>query len=326
MNELKWAMVGTGFMAELILKDFALADNTSLAALVSRSPEKAEARLAEFGIEARALTFEQAIADAEIDVIYIATPHSEHFGMAKAALEAGKHVLVEKAFTMSSDEARELALMAKANNRFLMEAMWTKFLPLHKAVKMMIEKRELGDLVMVEANFGFNAPFDADHRLFNHELGGGSTLDHGVYTTTLCRWYADAPIKRQVSFGKRFENGADSHADTTFEFENGVIGHGISSLVSMLGVSARVIGTNKSIDILGAFWNSRELNILTFEGKPEPLVEHIAYETKGAGYAHMLEAVSAAILDGKLECEEHPLSFTIANMEALDEIRSQIQQ
>jgi len=323
MDELKWAMVGTGFMAELILKDFALADKTNLVALVSRSPEKAAARLAEFDLEARALTFEQAIADAEIDVIYIATPHSEHFGMAKAALEAGKHVLVEKAFTMNAAEARELANLAKANGRFLMEAMWTKFLPLHKAVKAMIEKREIGDLVMIEANFGFNAPFDADHRLFNHELGGGSTLDQGVYTTTICRWFADSAIKKQVTFGKRFDNGADSHADTTFEFENGVIGHGITSLVSMLGVSARVIGTAKSIDILGACWNARELNVLTFEGKPEPLVEHIDYETKGAGYAHMLEAVSNAILDGKLECEEHPLSFTIANMQALDEIRSQ---
>ena len=116
MTELNWAMVGTGFMAELILRDFALADHTNLAALVSRDPAKAQARLDEFGITARALTFEQALADEAIDVIYVASPHSEHFHMAKAALEAGKHVLVEKAFTMDVAQAKELAALAKSKS------------------------------------------------------------------------------------------------------------------------------------------------------------------------------------------------------------------
>ncbi len=138
MTKLNWAMVGTGLMAELILNDFALADGTNLYALVSRDPAKADARLKEFNIDAKALTFEQALADEAIDVIYVATPHSEHFSQAKAALEAGKHVLVEKAFSMDAAEAIELAALAKAKNLFLMEAMWTKFLPLHNALKSMI--------------------------------------------------------------------------------------------------------------------------------------------------------------------------------------------
>lgn len=324
MTNLKWAMVGSGFMAELILKDFALADNTELYALVSREPARAEARLAEFEISAKALTLDQALADDEIDVIYVATPHSEHFPMAKAALLAGKHVLVEKAFTLTAEEARELAELAKAQKRFLMEAMWTKFLPLHNAVKKMIEAKEIGDLISIETHFGFNPPFNNDHRLFNHELGGGTTLDQGVYTSTLNRWWADSPIKSQTTIGRRFENGADSHADTTFLFENGVIGHGVSSLISWQGFGARIIGTKHSVELVGSFWNSQELDLVIPNGQQPPIRERKAYETKGAGYAHMLQSVSKSILEGKLESEVHPLAATIESMKVLDEIRRQI--
>jgi predicted dehydrogenase len=324
MTNFKWAMVGSGLMAELILKDFALADNTELYALVSRDPEKAKDRLAEFDVSAKTMTFDDALADGEIDVIYVATPHSEHFSMAKAALEAGKHVLVEKAFTLDAAGARELAALAKQQGRFLMEAMWTKFLPLHRAVKLMIENGELGELVSIEANFGMHPPFDNDHRLFNFELGGGTTLDQGVYTSTMNRWWADSPIKTQTTLGRRFANRADSHADTTFLFENGVIGHGVSSLIAWSGFGARVIGSEKSVELVGSFWNSRELDIVTPNRQLPPTRERIKYEHKGAGYAHMLQAVSKAILAGKLECEEHPLAATIESMEVLDEIRRQI--
>ena len=123
MKTIKWAMVGTGYMSTLIIKDFELSANTEFVALVSRDTAKAAARLAADGIVAKALTFDEALADADIDVIYIATPHVNHYPMAKQALLAGKHVLVEKAFTMDASEARELEALAKQENRFLMEAM-----------------------------------------------------------------------------------------------------------------------------------------------------------------------------------------------------------
>lgn len=311
-------------MAQLILKDFALAENTELYALVSRDPSRAIARLEELGVSAKALTFEQALADDEIDVIYVATPHSEHFPMAKAALLAGKHVLVEKAFTMNAAEARELAELAKQKQRFLMEAMWTKFLPAMLALKQIISSGELGKIVGIEANFGFNAPFDENHRLYNFELGGGTTLDQGVYTTTFVTWMADSKIEKLTSVGQRFANGSDSHVDTTFIFENGIIGHGISSLISTYGGTARVIGSEKSVTVLGTFWSARELEVVTFQREGDPLRDHRKYETKGAGYAHMLEAVSSAILAGKLECDQHPLAAAIETMALLDEIRAQI--
>jgi predicted dehydrogenase len=324
MTNLNWAMVGTGLMAELILEDFALAADTNLYALVSRDPDKAKARLAEFKIEAKALTFEQALADPEIDVIYIASPHSEHFWQAKAALEAGKQVLVEKAFTMSAKEAEELDALAKSKGLFLMEAMWTKFLPLHNALKAIIESGELGKLVSIEANFGKIIEFDNNHRLYNFELGGGTTLDQGVYTTTFNRWMSGSNIASQTTFGHRFSNGSDAHADTTFVFENGVIGHGITSLDGRIGFNARVFGSVKSVELVGSFWNAQELDVLSYDVQSEPTRERRSYKTIGAGYTHMLQAVSAAIKAGKTQCDEHPVSWTIENMKVLDQIRSNI--
>lgn len=326
MKTLRWTMVGTGFMSTLIMKDFALSANTEFVALVSRDIEKAKDRLIADGVTAKALTFEQAIIDPEIDVIYIATPHVNHFPLAKAALEAGKHVLVEKAFTMDAAEARELDRISKANNRFLMEAMWTKFQPMLIEVKRLVEAGRIGNLKVVESSFGMNLPFDNSHRLFNHEQGGGSALDQGVYTATFAKWFADSKITKQVTHGELFNNGADASVHTSFEFENGVYGVALSSLVATLGFGGRLVGDGGSIELIGQFWNAEEAVINgPFDGQEHP-VEKLHMPRKGAGYTHMIEAVNQAILAGKLECEQHPLAFTIEVMETLDEARRQINE
>lgn len=318
-------MVGTGFMAELILKDFALSANTELVALVSRDAARAQARLDELGVSARALTFDQALADSEIDVIYIASPHSEHFPMAKAALEAGKHILVEKAFMLNAAEAKEIFDLAKSKNLFAMEAMWTKFIPLHNKLQEIIAAGEIGEVKLVEANFGFPRTYDTSHRLFAKELGGGSSLDQGVYTTTLNRWFAGSPIKELKATGDVYENGTDATAMTDFVFENGVRGRGNSSLATAFGLGARICGTAGIIELAEPCWNSTQATIKRYIIDTDQVeVEHLEVEKRGAGYVHMIEAVSQSILSGEIENQQHPHSFTIEVMTALDEIRAQV--
>ena len=325
-TQLRWAMVGTGLMADLILKDFALVENTKLVALVSRDQAKGKAKLAEHGItDAAVIDFDTAIADPDIDVIYVASPHSEHFWMSKAALEAGKHVLCEKAFTMNQREAIELASIAKANNRFLMEAMWTKFIPLFAKLHEIVASGRIGNVKLVEANFGFGSPFDPSHRLFSAELGGGTTLDQGVYTTTFVRWFAGSTIKSQSSSGQVYRNGCDAEAVTKFEFENGVVGLGSSALNANLGTKARIIGDLGLIEVQGSFWNADTALVtapISYRGTPDPETIHVA--KTGFGYTHMIKAVSQSIIDGKLECDQHPLSWTIENMGVLDEIIAKV--
>ena len=324
MKTVKWAMVGTGLMANLILKDFALSEGSELVALVSRDAEKAQAKLAAEGVEARVITFEQALTEPEIDVIYVATPHASHFDLAKRALEAGKHVLVEKAFTMDAAEARELKRIAQQQSRFLMEAMWTKFQPLLIEVKRLVDAGEIGELKLIEGNFGRSMTFDNSHRLFNFEQGGGSTLDQGVYTTNLAVWFAGSKVAKQTTTGELFSNGADASAYSLFEFENGVTAVAFSSLVASLGTEGRLVGNRGSIQLLDHFWFAEEARVVrTVDGEDQP-AETIRMPRKGAGYTHMIEAVSSAVREGKLESEQHPLDFTIEVMELLDEARRQI--
>lgn len=324
MTAIKWAMVGTGLMSQLILKDFALAENTELVALVSRDPERAKARLASEGIVAQALTFEQALEHPEIDVIYIGTTHATHFPLAKRALAAGKHVLLEKAFAMNAEEARALQGIALANGRFIMEAMWTKFQPLHIELKRIIESGRIGSLKLVQSSFGTNPPFDENHRLFNFEQGGGSALDQGVYTATLSHWFANSRLTKQTTVGELYPNGSDASVYSILEYENGVKAVALSSLQNTLGLSGRLVGDKGAIDFVGSFWNADEAIISgPIDGNEHP-VEVVKIPRRGAGYVPMIEAVSEDILAGRFENSQHPLSFTIEIMEILDEARRQL--
>jgi predicted dehydrogenase len=325
MANVRWAMVGTGLMADLILRDFPLSENTELAALVSRDNPRAAAKLLEVGIDAASLSFEEAIADSEIDLIYIASPHSEHFWMAKAALEAGKHILVEKSFMNDAREAEEIYSLAKSKGLFSMEAMWTKFMPLHNELIEIVRSGRIGQLRLIEANFGFLRTFDESHRLFNKELGGGSSLDQGVYTTTLNRWFADSPIKHQSTEGYNYPNGVDALAMTSFEFENGVIGRGNSSLGTGLGLAARLVGDLGIIEIHEAFWNTTDATIKTYQPDSDVAhIEKISRPRKGAGYVHMIEAVSNSVLAGETENRQHTHSFSLEVMRSLDKTRADL--
>lgn len=325
MTNVRWAMVGTGLMADLILRDFPLSEKTELAALVSRDPAKAKAKLSEVAISAEALTFEQAISDPTIDLIYIASPHSEHYWMAKAALEAGKHILVEKSFMNDAREAEEIYALAKSKGLFSMEAMWTKFMPLHNELFEIVKAGRIGKLRLIEANFGFLRTFDESHRLFNRELGGGSSLDQGVYTTTLNRWFADSPIRHQSTDGYNYPNGVDALAMTSFEFENGVIGRGNSSLGTALGLAARLVGDLGIIEIHEAFWNTTDATIKTYQPDSDVAqIEKISRARKGAGYVHMIEAVSNSVQAGELENKQHTHEFSLEVMRSLDRTRADL--
>lgn len=324
-NKIRWAMVGSGFMAELICRDFALVENTELVAMVSRNPEAAKAKMPELGIDVPVLgSIEEAIADENIDLIYVATPHSEHHWMAKKVLEAGKHCLVEKAFTMNQAEAKELVSLARSKNVFLMEAMWTKFNPLMNEVKRRIEAGAIGELKYVETHFGFAIPFMAEHRLFRADLGGGTVLDQGIYTNTIARWMAGAEVAEIKARGELFDNGTEALALSQVRFTNGVWGFTGSSLNTALGTNARFSGTGGYVDIHGSFWSPDTAVFYRPNSRFSTDEERLDLPKTGAGYSHMINAVSQAVLEGKTETEEHPLDFTIEMMGVLDEIRRQL--
>jgi predicted dehydrogenase len=191
-------------------------------------------------------------------------------------------------------------------------------------VKRRIDAGQIGELNYVETHFGFSVPFMPEHRLFKAELGGGTVLDQGIYTNTIARWIAGSPAKTISARGELYDNGTESLAFADIRFENGVWGYTASGLKSALGTNARFSGTGGYVDILGSFWSPDTAVFYKPNSTFGMDEERVDLPKTGAGYSHMIKAVSQAVLDGKTETEEHPLDFTIEMMGVLDEIRRQL--
>ena len=234
--------------------------------------------------------------------------------------EAGYEIVAQAS---NGAEAIELVELARTKNVFLMEAMWSKFNPLLQNVKKRIEDGEIGAVKLIETHFGFNQPFDNSQRLFNKELGGGTTLDQGVYTISVATWFAGSEVDTIKVEGELLDNGADATVYATLTYKNGAVAHASSSVHASLGTSARVMGTLGYIDIDGPFWSSQSARkvILTREGED---AETFSFPAEGGGYTPMIRAVSAAILEGRTENPERTLDESIYIMGLLDQVRAQL--
>ena len=199
---MRWGILGTGGIASTFVTDLRLSDSGVATAVGSRSQGSADRFADEFGIANRHAGYESLVADPDVDVVYVATPHPMHHDNAILALRAVKHVLVEKPFTMNAVEAREIVRVARENGRFAMEAMWTRFLPHVAVIRDWLARGVLGDIVTVTADHGQWFAEDPEFRLFAPELGGGALLDLGVYPVSFASMVLGTP-GRIVSMSDR---------------------------------------------------------------------------------------------------------------------------
>ena len=195
MTTLRWGILGTGLIAGAFAADLVHTDSGEIAAVGSRRQARADAFGDRYGVPRRHASYEALVADPDVDVIYVATPHSFHHENALLALEAGKHVLVEKAFTMNAAQAVELVAVARERGLFLMEAMWTRFLPHVVEIRRLLAEGALGRVVTVMADHGQWFAFDPTSRLFAPELGGGALLDLGVYPVSFASMVLGEPTR-----------------------------------------------------------------------------------------------------------------------------------
>jgi predicted dehydrogenase len=177
---LRWGILGTGWIADLFVKDLLLTGH-QVSSVGSRTQENAERFAARFGIPNAHGSYEHLVADPQVDIVYVATPHPMHAGNAMAALNAGKHVLIEKPITVNAAEARVIVDLAKARKLVVLEAMWTRFLPHMVRIRELIASGALGTVYSVVADHTRDLPDDPQHRLNALELGGGALLDLGIY-------------------------------------------------------------------------------------------------------------------------------------------------
>src|SRR5215813_12044980 len=188
MNKLevvRWGILGAGSIANRLAEGVLVLPDAKLTAVGSRSQEKADAFADKYGIPNRHASYDALVNDPEVDVIYVATPHNFHKEHSILALNAGKHVLCEKPFTINECEAKEIVSVAQAKGLFVMEAMWTRFFPIMGKVRKLLKAGEIGEPYLLHADFGFKGTFNPEGRLYNPNLGGGALLDVGVYPISL---------------------------------------------------------------------------------------------------------------------------------------------
>jgi predicted dehydrogenase len=318
-EQIRWGIVGPGRIAENLVPDFAVVDGAQAFAVASRSADRAATFARRHGLERAYGSYAELVADPDVDVLYLATPHPQHHAVAMAALKAGKALLIEKAFTATTEGAAEIVDLARATGRFVMEAMWTRFQPAVVALRELLSDGAIGEVRAVQADLGVRRSFDPADRLFDPALGGGAMLDLGVYVVSFAQMVLGAPDSVTAS-GSRFDNGADAEAGILLGWDDGRTASLSISLRCALPGAARVFGTEGWIDVLPRFHHPETIVLHRAGADPEP----IARPALGRGYAHELIEVTEGVRAGRGESAVMPLADTLAVQRVLGEALEQL--
>jgi predicted dehydrogenase len=318
-EEIRWGVVGPGRIAEKVVEDFAVVDGARVVAVASRSLERAQDFATRHGIERAHGSYADVLADADVDVLYVATPHPQHHAIALGALHAGKALLVEKAFTATVAGAREVVELSRETGVFAMEAMWTRFQPAVVRLRELIADGAIGEVRSVQADLGVQREFDPTDRLFALELGGGALLDLGVYVVSWAQMLLGDP-DTVTATGSRFPTGVDAEAALLLGYADGRSATLTASLRNALPGQARVFGTAGWIDVLPRFHHPQTIVLHRADADPE----EITVPQLGAGYAHELIEVTECLRAGRAESAVMPLADTLAVQDVLEQAAGQL--
>ncbi|MGO2745297.1 Gfo/Idh/MocA family protein [Microbacterium sp.] len=319
MTGLRWGILATGGIAHSFASDLRTA-GLDLVAVGSRSQASADAFAAEFSIPRAHASYEALVADPDVDIIYVSTPHPMHHAGAKLALENGKHVLVEKAFTLNQSEAEDLQRIASERGLLAMEAMWTRYLPHMVRIREIIAAGALGEIRAVSADHTQLLPSDPTHRLNALELGGGALLDLGIYPVSFIWDILGAPETIQAT-ARLGETGADAEVATIMTHAGGALSTSLSSSRAAGPNVAAIIGTDARIEIDRVWYVPTSFRVVAPDGS---IREEYVSEVDGRGMQYQALAAERLVRAGLLEGDILPLAESVAIMGTLDEIRAQI--
>ena len=312
---LRWGILGTGKIARTFANDLQYIDDGVVAAVGSRSQSSADAFADRFGVPLHFDSYEALIDCDQVDVIYVATPHPMHFANAMLALEHDKPVLVEKAFTMNAAEARELVATARAKGLFLMEAMWTRFLPHMRAVRAMVNEGALGEIVTVEADHGQWFADDPTSRIFDPTLGGSALLDLGVYPVSFASMLLGPPERLTALVDPAF-SGVDAQASMLFGYAGGAQAVLTCTLRASSANRASISGTTARIEIDGVFYAPSSFSLISRNGGEE----RFDYPSPGRGLYYQAQEVARCLREGRTESDVMALDESIAIMATMDRV------
>lgn len=313
---MKIGIIGAGAIARTLTKTMKQMKEVEVYAISSRSKERAEKFQREFSLPEAYGSYEELVNDEEVELVYIATPHSHHYEHMKLCIEHRKAVLCEKAFTFNSEEAKKIAKLAKEYQVYVAEAIWTRYMPARKIIDEAIHSGIVGKISMMTCNLAYD--IDDKERITSPELAGGALLDIGVYGLNFIVMHCGKDIERMDVSVVKTETGVDGKLNMSLIFKDGFMAvstHGIYGCSDRKGV---FYGENGYI-VVNNINNPESIDI--FDDK-DRLIKHISFPEKISGYEYQVEEAVSCIKEGKLESFSMPLSESIYMMELMDEVRN----
>lgn len=316
---IRWGILGTGFIAAVQTQDL-IANGFAVQAVGSRSLESSRSFCDKFGIPAALGGYEALVADPDVDVIYIATPHTFHHAHSLLALRGGKHVLVEKPFMINAQQAQDVVALAGARGLVVLEAMWTRFLPHMARIREIINDGTIGEVRKVIASLNMNLPKDPSHRINDPELGGGALLDLGIYPISFAFSILGAPARIRAC-ASLTPNGVDRQTAVIFEYPDGQQALLDCTLDAAGANRAVIIGTKGWIDIGSRWYEATSFKRYGVDGE---LAERFEHPLNSRGMQFQAAEMERLIRIRATAGTTLPPSESISVMTAMDEIRKQI--
>lgn len=319
MTGLHWGILATGGIAHAFTSDLRTA-GLDVTAVGSRSIESARAFAEQYDIPHAHGSYEELVSDPEVDIVYIATPHPGHVENALLALDHGKHVLVEKPFTLNADEAAVIRDRAALKGLLAMEAMWTRYLPHMVRIREILSKGTLGEIRVVSADHTQKISTDPGHRLNALELGGGALLDLGIYPISFAVDVLGVP-ERITAFARLSDAGSDAEVATVFVHPGGALSTTVSSSRGAGANVAQIVGTEARLEIDRVWYTPTTFRVVTPDGSVR---EEFDGAVEGRGMQYQALAAERLVAAGATSSDILSIDDTIAIMGVLDEVRRQI--
>lgn len=319
MTGLHWGILATGGIAHAFTSDLRTA-GLDVTAVGSRSLDSARAFAAQYDIPHAHGSYEELVADPDVDIVYIATPHPSHVDNALLALEHGKHVLVEKPFTLNAAEAAAIRDKAAEKGLLAMEAMWTRYLPHMVRIREILAAGTLGEIRLVSADHTQKISTDPAHRLNDLALGGGALLDLGIYPVSFAVDVLGLP-ERISALARLSDADSDAEVATMFVHAGGAMSTTVSSSRAAGATSAQIVGTEARIEIDRVWYSPTSFRVITPD---EKVAEEYTSEVEGRGMQFQALAAERLVADGAISSDILPIDETVAIMGVLDEVRRQI--
>lgn len=319
MTKIKWGILACGKIAKKFAADLQLVDDGILVAVASRNIDNARAFAEEYPAKHVFGSYEELVACKDVDVIYVASPHSHHHEHTMLCLNGGKPVLCEKAFAINQRQAMEMVALARSKNIFLMEALWTRFLPHYLKVRAMLAQGMIGEPKGVLANFGFKPTEPISPRIYDPALGGGTVLDIGIYPIFLAQSLLGVPDKILATM-EPASTGIDQQCSMIFQYKSGAVATLFSTFESNLETDADIFGSKGRIRLTNRFYEP-SATIQYYTGTVESRSLIPVEREPGWGYQFEIRHVNDCIKKGLTESPVHSLDDTLSLMQTLDRVR-----